>query len=445
MPKFVITTLGCKVNQYDSEAIARELIAENWSSAGDEGPVELCVINTCTVTGKAAMQSRQAVRKAIREHPQAQIVVTGCYAQTSPAEIQTIHGVDYVLGNAEKDRIPDLVQPGSKAKRKEPVILCEAIAGQRRLEPSPGAVAVNRTRPLLKIQDGCNAFCTYCIVPHARGRSRSLPIGEVLANMRLLAEAGFQEVVLTGVHLGSYGLDLSPKVNLNALLAHINDEQPVSRVRLSSLEPLELSEEIIQTVAASRTICRHFHIPLQSGDDHILRRMNRPYSSTYVSKLVETIVYRIPNAAIGFDTLIGFPGESEEAFAHTYGLVAELPVAYLHVFPFSPRPETAAAAFDDQVPSPLVQKRCRRMRRLSQAKRQSFYARFVGRQLEVLVETNRDRDSSMLKGLSSNYIPVLFEGADNLQNRIIGVTVEGVGDNGQPFGSISPKTSPVPS
>jgi len=424
MPKFSITTLGCKVNQAESEAIAQDLLSSDWSPTTDCDKAEVCIVNTCTVTHKASMQSRQAIRQAIRSNPDAQIIVTGCYAQTAPQEINKIDGVDYIVGHDKKLAISRLVCTKDDQTAKNTLSSFNDRPGELRFQSMPTAISAPRTRPFLKVQDGCDAFCTYCIVPYARGRSRSMPLDIALQNIEQLAQAGFHEVVLTGIHLGAYGRDLDPATNLAALLHRIEDLALIDRVRLSSIEPLELGPEITQTVAGSDIFCRHFHIPLQSGDDRILKKMGRPYFRQTFHDLIVNIHKLMPDAAIGADTLIGFPGENEKAFENTYKLIENLPVSYLHVFPFSARPGTLAANFPDSIPHEIIKDRCERMRKLGQNKRINFYRKFVGTTVPLLIENKRDGATGLLKGISANYLPVLINGQDEKKNKIIDVRIE---------------------
>ncbi len=434
MPKFSITTLGCKVNQAESEAIAQELLSSDWAAATDCGQAEVCIVNTCTVTQKASMQSRQAIRKAIRSNPKARIIVTGCYAQTAPQEISRIDGVDCLVGHDKKLSISRLIHRIGNEAPGNPVASLTDIRNSRQFELMPPAISAARTRPFLKIQDGCDAFCTYCIVPYARGRSRSMPLDNVLQSIQQLAEADYREVVLTGIHLGVYGRDLSPGVDLAALLRRIRALNLIDRVRLSSIEPLEFTHEIIQLVAESDMFCRHFHIPLQSGDDRILKKMGRPYSRQVFHDLIVKIKELMPDAAIGADTLIGFPGESDAAFENTYNLIKDMPISYLHVFPYSVRPATPAAEYAHKIPPEIIKDRCEQMRKLGHATRMSFYRGFVGKTMPVLIETKRDRATGLLKGISSNYLPVLIDGRDEIKNKIVDVTIEKLEGN-KLFGS----------
>ena len=424
MRKFSITTLGCKVNQYESDAIAQALAEAGWVVAqADEAP-DVCIINTCTVTGKAAMQSRQATRQAIRYGPGARIIVAGCYAQTEPDALGRIEGVHDIIGQGEKHRIPEMVLSATAPSRSDPAVALSDIREARRIAPVTKTVLGSRTRPFLKIQDGCDASCSYCIVPFARGPSRSLEPETVLEGIRDLAQSGYGEVVLTGIHLGCYGIDLSPRTSLLGLMRRIEALKGIGRVRLSSIEPRELTGDLLQLVAGSRLFCHHFHIPLQSGDAGILKRMHRPYGPGVFRKLALDIRGAIPDAAIGADVMIGFPGETDEAFENTYSLIEELPVTYLHIFPFSPRTGTAASLYPDRVPAHIVKERSKKMRELGNAKKSHFYRRSVGKRVGVLVEEKKTGTSDLLKGMTANYMPVFFKGDDSLVGELVDVRIE---------------------
>jgi threonylcarbamoyladenosine tRNA methylthiotransferase MtaB len=429
MKQFVIKTLGCKVNQSESENISAALQREGFVAAvpdTDSCPkssnstnVSICIINTCTVTEKASTQSRQAIRQAIRAYPNARIVVIGCYAQTQPEEIRKIEGVNDVLCREEKHAIVSKLLPA----------IPETTPG---IPPGlwPNAASFDmtgslnrRTRFFLKIQDGCNAHCTYCIVPRARGTVRSMPEDLVLSNIRALHDAGIKEVVLSGIHLGCYGLDFSSPSSLLSILKKIDRLEIIPRVRISSIEPGELSDEIIDLVASSPRFCHHFHIPLQSGDDGVLRRMGRFYSRDFFRDLVLRVHDRIPDAAIGLDVLVGFPGESDTAFENTYDLVASLPLSYLHVFPFSPRKSTPAYDMDDKVPAAVIKSRAARMRALGEKKRLSFHDTLVGITADVLAESAQDADTGWTKARTTNYVPVFLKNYTGGANRIVSAEI----------------------
>lgn len=424
---FEITTLGCKVNQSESASIRAGLSAsgclEFKPDATDRATATVCIINTCTVTEKASMQSRQAIRRAIRNHPHAKIIVTGCYAQTQPEEIHKIKGVHEVVGHAEKHTLPEKILP-------------PPTGGLDPLCTNDLPEFTHRTRAFLKIQDGCNAGCTYCIVPLARGASKSMPHEQVLKKIQSLEMAGHKEIVLSGIHLGCYGKDLSPAVGLGRLLADIEKSPIRARIRLSSIEPRELTDEIIALVAGSEKFCRHFHIPLQSGDDGILKKMERPYTRSFFRDLVFKIHALIPDAAIGIDTLIGFPGESEAAFHQTHDLVASLPVTYLHAFPFSSRQKTPAAAMPGRISPDILKSRCLKMRLLGEHKKKRFYAGYIGQVVSVLVEGKPNAESGRFMGSTSTYVPVFLDDADGLQNQIVQVLVTGMYPGGGVMGRV---------
>jgi threonylcarbamoyladenosine tRNA methylthiotransferase MtaB len=426
MRTFKIITLGCKVNQAESEELRKRLLAGEWRPAADGQPADLCVVNTCAVTRRAAMQSRQALRRAAADHPEATLVASGCYAATDPQALEAIAGLDYIAGGPAGNGLVDALGPAPRGKPARPQRQEDAQERSRFdfLPPSP---ASGRTRPAIKIQDGCDAFCAYCIVPHARGRSRSMPFPAVLEALACTFDAGFHEVVLSGIHLGCWGRDLTPPQTLEDLLAAIAAHPPPGRVRLSSIEPLELSEALIDRIAGSACFCRHLHIPLQSGDEEVLRRMGRPYTPGESAQRIERVRRRMPDAAVGADLIVGFPGESEQAFENTLELIAALPVTYLHVFPFSPRPGTAAFGMTPRPSPPEVKRRAARLRRLGLQKRLAFHHAFVGREVEVLVETRRDPASGLLRGVSSNYLTVIFAGDDRLRNRRVRVRIEAAG------------------
>ncbi|HRT70888.1 MAG TPA: tRNA (N(6)-L-threonylcarbamoyladenosine(37)-C(2))-methylthiotransferase MtaB, partial [Syntrophales bacterium] len=385
--KVAVATLGCKVNQFDSALLAERLRSEGFTVVPFGEGADVCIINTCTVTARTDYQSRQLVRRARRYCPYAGIVVTGCYAQVAPAELAEMPGVAAVVGNAEKDALPGFLDRILDERGK-------IIVGDiRRCDSLPSGTAdvfPGRTRAILKVQDGCDAFCTYCIVPFSRGRSRSLPPSDVLRQAARFAESGYREVVLTGIHLGSYGSDLEPPASLAGLLAGFDDIDGVERVRLSSIEPMEVTPELISRMASSEKLCRHLHVPLQSGDDRILKLMGRNYTGDQFRLLVKGLTEAVPDIAVGVDVMTGFPGEGEEEFRRTAALIEELPLAYLHVFPYSRRPGTPAADFPHQVPEEAKKRRAALLRSLGAKKRASFARRFIGKEVSVLVEGKAD-------------------------------------------------------
>lgn len=416
-----IETLGCKVNQFESAALEEKLRAEGHTIVPASYKADVYIINTCTVTGRADFQSRQLIRRALRTNPFARIIVTGCYVQTGAREILDKYhsGNICLVGNDQKAKIPDYLTA------MEGTSLELYIGSIREIKDiSPFAVDKysRHTRAFLRVQDGCNAFCSYCIVPYARGRARSLPISEAVKQARQLVANDHQEIVLTGINLGRYGTDLAPRASLFELLVQLERCGP-SRIRISSIEPTELTDEIIDLVAESRIICPHFHIPLQSGSREILKRMNRHYTPVEYRTLVNRIHAAIPQAAIGLDVMVGFPGEREEEFKETYDLISELPVSYLHVFRYSPREGTVACAFPQRVGSQTASARAKHLQELGLVKKKSFYFSNIGVETTLLLE-GRYKKSKLYKGLTSNYVPVLVDLKDRNPEGLVDVRIE---------------------
>jgi threonylcarbamoyladenosine tRNA methylthiotransferase MtaB len=418
MLRVAITTLGCKVNQCESAGIAEAMAARGMTLVPFEAEADYYIVNTCTVTGRTDEQSRRLIRQAIRRNPAATVLATGCYAQRAPEEVARIPGVRIVAGNAEKSRLPDLVE--ELAGGEGPRVRVGEIRDEKRFSPLGTAVIPGHTRAFLKIQDGCDASCSYCIVPRVRGGSRSLRPAEIRRGIALLAGRGFREAVLSGIHLGAYGRDLDPATNLTAVLRHIVEERPIERVRLSSIEPREINDELLSLIGSPGNVCRHLHIPLQSGDDGILTAMNRDYDAAFFRDLIGDILAIIPGIAIGIDVMVGFPGETEASFANTSRLIEELPFAYLHVFPFSRRPGTPAASMPGQVPEADKKRRVECLRRIGAEKRRIFAETFLGAPLAVLIEGKKDKSTGSFTGFSDNYIPVVCRGAAD-PNRIVTV------------------------
>jgi len=428
-----ITTLGCKANQFDSEMIQTSLERGGFEIIPFSQRADIYIVNTCTVTHRADYQSRQLIRRAHRLNPSSLIVVTGCYAQAYPEEVQGVEGVGVVLGNGEKASIADIL--GNPPMCSYPVVNVGDIEKETKIGEADIDRFCRHTRALLKIQDGCNASCSYCIIPRARGRSRSLDPLRVTYHLQRLKKGGFREVVMTGIHLGIYGGDLSPPTSLAELCKKMEGIPAPQRIRLSSIEPDDFSPELIQTIATSPKVCHHLHIPMQSGEDDILRRMHRNYDGIFFADLVQTLIHRIPDLNIGVDVIVGFPGEGEKQFRKSYELLEKSDIGYLHVFPFSRRRGTEAHEFPHQVDPQTKKRRCEALRALGRQKKAAFQGRFVGRELEVLVEGKRDKLTGRLKGYSRNYIPVLIEGGDELVNREIRVSVTDL-DDGRMFGRV---------
>jgi threonylcarbamoyladenosine tRNA methylthiotransferase MtaB len=429
-----VVTLGCKVNQFESEVLMDSLKQQGYRLVPFGEPADITIINTCTVTHRADFQSRQMARRASRSSPGSLLIVTGCGADVDPERMAEIQGVAHVLGNVEKSHLHEILP---LIRRGEfPTIRVSDIQKEDRLLGTPLHSFHEHTRAFLKIQDGCDSRCSYCIVPHARGRSRSLAPGRVLEAAGAFKERGYKEVVLTGIHIGAYGRDLVPPVPLEELLGRLDTPEACSRIRLSSVEPLDFSPGLISTFSQSSRVCPHLHIPIQSGDDEILKEMNRGYDRSFITRLVRDLHQSLPDLCIGADVIVGFPGETEDRFEHTRQLIEALPFSYLHVFPFSRRKGTPAFRFPEQVDGKKTKQRAELLRALGKQKRLAFYQRFLGRELDVLVEDRRDKKAGRLKGISRNYIPV-FLAADepapvqpDWMTREIRVRVEGVSEQG---------------
>ena len=373
---------------------------------------DIYIVHGCAVTSRAGFQARQLLRRAQRLNREAIIVAVGCQAQLEPERIAEERLATHILGNISKfDLVSWLQAPGSLSHPlranadKRPLSTCR---------PLPiSCMHAQRARAFLKVQDGCDAFCSYCVVPHVRGSSRSLPHDEVRLQLDRFLDHGYQEVVLTGIHLGQWGKDLAPTQDLDSLLTNLQQGRLPYRLRLSSLEPMEWSESLIAHLSRWEWLCPHFHIPLQSGDSHILELMRRPYTPHQYASLILELHHRFPLAALGADVMVGFPGESEKQFANTYELISRLPLAYLHAFPFSPRPGTPAASMPGRIPSQELKRRAHLLQDLSRQKKLAFQTELLGRCVEVLAET--EIETGWWRGTSENYLRVVFPASGSLK------------------------------
>jgi len=416
MQKVFITTLGCKVNQFESAAFKTGFEAAGLKIVSAQDTADIVVINSCAVTGSAGAQSRKAIRRALRRHPHAEIIITGCYAEIGLNELINeveLTGRKYrLIGNNHKDKLVATTLGHIDASDD---ILPGTIRMAKDISRLPVKRFGERSRAYLRVQDGCESFCTYCIVPYTRGPSRSLPLTEVLEQAKIFAEEGHREIVLTGIHLGNYGRDLPEQENIISLLDTLSTSTPEVAYRISSLEPMEIDDTLLTLIQARDNIQPHLHIPLQSGNDDILSRMGRRYTTRQFRKVIQRCIQYLPDGAIGIDILAGFPGETEEQFNDCRTFLESLDFTYLHVFPYSIRPGTVAADFKDQVPGPIKERRVAILRELSDRKKQLFYQSQLGRTLPVLVEGKRNNEGR-LKGFTSNYISVQFDGPDSLLN-----------------------------
>ena len=422
-----MTTLGCRSNQYDSSAMEDIIRSTGFGTVPFSSVADVYIINTCTVTRRTDYQSRQLIRRVRRRSPDALVIVTGCYAQVSPDEVAAIEGVDYILGNPEKEMVVECIKRGRPPK--PPVAIVGRYENGTPLSLRAGTSHA-RTRVNLKVQDGCNRSCSYCIIPKARGISKSVPLGDVLKEIDGIVESGYREIVLTGIHLGAYGADLSPRSSITDLVREIDSRGYPCRFRISSLDPDEVTDEFIDLLKGSSTVCNHLHLPLESGDDGILRLMRRPYTARYFADRVKRLHEAVPGISIGADVIVGFPGEGDREFENTFTLLRDLPVSYLHVFPYSRRRGTPAAEYPGQVDARTVKERCLRLHELDRTKRRGFYRRFLGQELSVLVESSRDSRTALLKARTSNYIPVFIDAGDELKRREVLVKLHDVTDGG---------------
>jgi len=417
-------TFGCKLNQAETEMMREAFEARGFTVIKFNSAADVYVVNTCTVTGKTDHQCRQALRHALlqkQHNPSTKVIATGCYAQTNPRGLLTmVDGIDLVAGNIEKNKLADLAlelfhEPAAPDAAR---ICVSDIKLARTLEPPRISQFTGLTRAFLRVQDGCNNRCAYCIIPHARGPSRSMSPDMALDQARAFAESGHRELVITGIHVGRYGIDLTPKTSLAALLRSLHRIPGVESIRLSSIEPGEVSEELLDTLGALPGMCPHFHISLQSGDADILRAMRRNYSPGDFAAVARAIRSRMPDACIGADIITGFPGETDQAFENTCGFIKDMELAYLHIFRYSQRPGTPAADMPGQVQEEIKKERSAALHAIRGQLNETYRKRFVGRTMDVLFEHRRLGRDALLTGLTGNYLRVSAKGPDSLMGCI---------------------------
>lgn len=428
MPSVAFHTLGCKVNFYETEGIWQLFKKEGYEQVDFETKADVYLINTCTVTNTGDKKSRQVIRRAIRRNPDAIIAVTGCYAQTSPAEVAAIPGVDIVIGTQDRDKIIPLVD--RFRQERQPINAVRNIMKTREFEELDVPEFSDRTRAFLKIQEGCNNFCTFCIIPWSRGLLRSRRPESVLAQARQLVDAGYKEIVLTGIHTGGYGEDLEG-YSLAKLLWDLDKVDGLNRVRISSIEASQITDEVLEVLQGSDKMCRHFHVPLQAGDDRVLKRMRRKYTTAEFGSKIEKIHRIMPDAAITTDVIVGFPGETEEMFANGYRFMEQMQFAEMHVFPYSKRTGTPAARMEDQVDEEIKNRRVHELIDLSERMQLAYAKPFVGQVLEVIPERpyKEAPDSGLLMGYTDNYLQVVFRGSEDLIGQIVRVRIDEAGVN----------------
>jgi len=400
-----LATFGCKVNQYDSHLLEECLKEAHFKIVPQEDVADIYIVNTCTVTRKADIEAQHMLRRFKRKNPHATFVVTGCYAQTGSQELAKDPHIHYVIGNTLKTKIIDLLKKDEKPS--SPQIHLENAFKENTLSATP-IHAYKKTRIFLKIQDGCDDFCTFCIIPYARGKSRSTPPERIISQIEFLVKEGVKEVVLTGVSLGSYGWDLSSKTTLSDLVQKIEKETSLLRLRISSLEPEDVNDTLLEVLKNSEKFCPHFHLPLQAGDDRVLSHMKRNYTVSQYEKRVNFILKHFKDVFIGIDMICGFPGEEEVHFQNTYAFLTKLPWSRLHVFPYSPRKGTPAAKFQGQLLRSEILKRSRVFQELSSKRYNAYLSSFIGKEMLALVEKNESKKRGFYKALSRNYLPIYF-------------------------------------
>lgn len=424
LPRTVgLFTLGCKVNHYETEGIWRMFMEQGYERVDFDHGSDVYVINTCTVTNSGDKKSRQVIRRAIRKNPDAIVCVTGCYAQTSPGEIMEIPGVDVVVGTQDRKNIFKYIEEHKKTRL--PVNGVSNIMKNRVFEEMDVPEFTDRTRASLKIQEGCNNFCTFCIIPWSRGLLRSRNPESVIEQAQKLVDAGYKEIVLTGIHTAGYGEDMKD-YNFAMLLRDLEKKvDGLKRIRISSIEASQITEEVIEVLDQSKKIVRHLHIPLQAGSDTVLSRMRRKYSTAFYKEKIARIREALPNLAITSDVIVGFPGETDEEFQETYDFIKEIGYAELHVFPFSRRTGTPAARMDNQVEDEVKEERVHRLIALSDQLAKEYASQYENDVLEVIPEETivNENQPELLVGYTDNYMKVQFEGAKDMVGKLIRVKI----------------------
>jgi len=429
MKKVAFCTFGCRLNQYDTESI-RTLMEEEggWQTVSFRERADVYVVNTCSVTSRADATARKAIRRLNNGHPDARIVVTGCYAQRAPEDIAALPGVNLILGAANRGDIVkqvELAEPGRTRMAVAP------IEDATKFLDVPITEMMEHSRAFVKIQEGCNESCTFCIIPQTRGRSRSRTLKSVVSQARQLVDNGYVEIVLTGVHAGEYGMDLTNgKALLGELKNRLLEIQDLQRLRLSSIEPSTISDEIIGIVSREHRVARHFHIPFQSGSNDVLSKMRRRYQSEDFVALVDRISRAIPDCGIGTDVICGFPGESDAQFQETFECLDKLPITYIHPFSYSVRPGSAAELWGDPVDGDTKKRRVRALKRLSGEKNLAFREKHVGRELEVLLETSRRGSTNHVSGWTDNYLRVDLGPRNYVPSGLERIKIRGLGEQG---------------
>ena len=413
-------TLGCKVNQYETNAMMQKFQENGYEIVEIDDVSDICVVNTCTVTNMSDRKSRQALRKVKDKNENAIIVATGCYAQSSKEELEKMPEIDVVLGNEEKRDIVKYVEKYFEQNQKLTAV--QDISVQKEFEDMGQISYTEKIRAVIKVQDGCNQFCSYCIIPYARGRVRSRKIDSIIKEIEQIAQKGIKEVVITGIHLASYGKDFEENIGLIDLLEEINKIDGIVRIRLGSLEPKIITEEFMQRLIKLEKICHHFHLSLQSGCDNTLKRMNRKYTTSEFEEIVQRLRKYYNDVILTTDIIVGFPGETEEDFEITYNYLKKINFYKMHVFPYSPRKGTVAAKMPDQIQGDVKEKRSKKLIELSNENQKQYNQNLIGKDVEVLFEEKNKE--GYYKGHTQNYILVEYKTDEELENKIVKVNIK---------------------
>lgn len=424
-------TLGCKVNQYETDAMSESFRKNGYNIKDHNEKSDIYVINTCSVTNLGERKSRQFIRRSKKENPEAIICVVGCYAQISPEEVSNIEGVDLIIGTKEKNRIVELCEQAKNENTK--INIVQNVMDITKFEELDSNSIQENTRAYIKIQEGCNQFCSYCIIPYARGPIRSREFDNIINESKTLVDKGFKELVLTGIHVASYGKDLG-KLSLIDVIEAVHKIEGLERIRLSSIEPMLVTEEFMTRLSKLKKVCPHFHLSLQSGSDTVLKRMNRKYSTDEYKKRVDIIRDFMSDAAITTDIIVGFPGETDKEFEETYEFVKSIEFADVHVFKYSKREGTPAAAHKNQIHGTVKNDRSRELMDLVEEQHLSFMKKFINDKRKILVETT-SRKLGYMEGYTDNYIRVLVKGNKELENEIIDTSLIEI-DNDKALGEI---------
>jgi threonylcarbamoyladenosine tRNA methylthiotransferase MtaB len=419
--KVAFSTLGCRVNQYESEAMTEKFLREHYEIVSYDSFADVYVINTCTVTNMGDKKSRQMISRARRQNSEAVIAVVGCYSQIAPEEVSKIEGVDVVLGTRNKG---DIIYWVNRAREERAqMVEVNDVLRNNVFEELNIEEYQTKTRAFLKIQDGCNRFCSYCLIPFARGAVCSKKPEKVMEEVRELAKNGFKEIILSGIHTASYGVDLEGKVNLVSLLEDIDKVEGIERIRIGSIDPTFFTEGVIERIVKLKKLCPHFHLSLQSGCDETLKRMNRQYTTKDYREVVEDLRKHIPDVSITTDIIVGFPGETDEEFNKTYEFLRDIKLTKMHIFKFSPRKGTRAAEMKAQIDGDTKEQRSSKLIALSSLNEAEFMQKFVGRTMDVLYEHLNDKETNKYEGYTQNYVKVITEYNRDVEGQILNTKI----------------------